>query len=135
MALARISITVPKALVAAADRRARELDRSRSWVLAEALRGYLATAAGAERPRGSLAAVREPATVPYAALPRPGLGEFRLAQLEADLKLTPEQRVLAAEDTARTVPDERRRPRYRQVLQFDRLEDFFAWKRRADLAP
>ena len=36
MALARISVTVPGSLVAAADRRARDLDRSRSWVVAAA---------------------------------------------------------------------------------------------------
>ncbi|MBI1722959.1 MAG: ribbon-helix-helix protein, CopG family [Gemmatimonadetes bacterium] len=128
MALARISITVPKGLVAAADRQARELGRSRSWVVAEALRAYLSGAAGAAR-------AREPALVPYATLPKPGLGEQRLGQLEADLRLSPEERVLAAEDTARAVPGARTRPRYRQVLQFDRFEDFLAWKRHADLAP
>jgi hypothetical protein len=135
MPLARISITVPKALVAAADRQARALARSRSWVLAEALRGYLAGAVGAARAGAPVAAVREPALVPYATLPKPGLGDYRLGQLQADLRLSPEERVRAAEDTARAVPGARTRPRYRQVLQFDRFEDFLAWKRHADLAP
>jgi metal-responsive CopG/Arc/MetJ family transcriptional regulator len=36
----RISATIPEALVAAADERAKRLDRSRSWVISEALRRY-----------------------------------------------------------------------------------------------
>src|ERR1044071_1211387 len=84
---ARISITLPRELLVAADRRARELDRPRSWIVAEALRGYL-SGAPAQPP-----AVREPASVPSGAAP--GLGPSRLAQLEAALALTPEQRVRA----------------------------------------
>ena len=36
---------------------------------------------------------------------RKGLGRYRLAQLRSDLKLTPEARVLAAEQTERDVPE------------------------------
>ncbi|MGH7528616.1 MAG: ribbon-helix-helix domain-containing protein, partial [Gemmatimonadales bacterium] len=37
---ARVSITLPREVLAAADRHARELDRPRSWVIAEAVRSY-----------------------------------------------------------------------------------------------
>lgn len=121
MAYARISVTVPKAVLAATDRRARELGRSRSWVVAEALIAYVAPAAGDV----SAKRVRElPAT--YAV--RPGLGDQRLAQLESDLALTPEQRVLEAERTALAVPAPE--ARWTGVLTFDRFEDYLAWKRR-----
>src|SRR5881397_3956852 len=52
MAFTRISITLPRDVLAAADRRARALDRSRSWLIVEAIRAYLA---------GSPSQVREPA--------------------------------------------------------------------------
>lgn len=54
-----------------------------------------------------------------------GLGQLRLAQLAADLRLTPEERVRAAEETARASRSAIR-PQY--VIAFDRLEDYFAWK-------
>jgi hypothetical protein len=121
VAYARISLTLPKALLAAADRRARELDRSRSWLIADALAAYLKAA-----PAGQRGQVREAATVPYAA--RIGLGEQRLAQLRADLALTPEARVREAEATSRQGPP--RSARWTGVLTFDRFEDYLAWKRR-----
>ena len=118
MSLARISITIPEELVAAADRRAAELERSRSWVLVDALRQVLA------RPEG---AVRE-GEVAYLA----GLGAQRTAQLEADLRLTAEERVIEAERTL-DVEDVRRSSRKAQqdrLLTFDRYEDYVDWKRR-----
>ncbi len=124
MALSRISITIPRELVAAADRRARELDRSRSWVVAEALRRYVA-----ERPRS---AVREPAGPPPGVA---GLGSSRLAQLQADLALTPEQRVREAERTARVGQRALRGGAVNRVLSFDRYEDYLEWKRFGDLTP
>jgi predicted transcriptional regulator len=128
--LTRISITVPRDLVAAADRRARELDRSRSWVLAEALRAWLGArgqGAGA-REQVATARVREPEGH-YA----PGLGEYRLAQLKADLALTPEQRVREAERTAREAELVAGRRPVNQVLTFDRYEDYLEWKRHRDI--
>jgi hypothetical protein len=126
--LARISITLPQDVVVAADRRAAELDRPRSWVVVEALRAYLG------RPsRGAL--VREPASPPYAAT-RPGLGDSRLAQLEADLALTPEQRVREAERTAREGELTSGRSRAaRRIVQFDRYEDYLDWKKWEGVAP
>ena len=123
MSLARISITLPRELLTAADRRAKQLERSRSWVVAEALRRFMA----------GPGAVREPSAAPYE--PSPGLGAYRLAQLEADLALTPEQRVREAERTARVGELTRgKRPGHR-VLTFDRYEDYLDWKRREGLAP
>jgi hypothetical protein len=121
MAYARISVTLPKAVLAAADRRAKELDRSRSWVIAEALRDWDGGAAAATPPR----VVRE-ARPAYEALP--GLGEQRQAQLHADLALTPEQRVIEAERTASAASPTG--GRWTGVLTFDRFEDYLAWKRR-----
>ncbi len=130
MALARISITLPQDVVAAADRRAAELDRPRSWVVVEALRAYLSWPASR---RNSL--VREPTSPSFAAV-RPGLSDSRLAQLEADLALTPEQRVREAERTAREGELTRGRARTaRRIVQFDRYEDYLDWKRWEGIAP
>ena len=61
-----------------------------------------------------------------------GLGALRTAQLEADLRLTPEERVIEAERTLQ-VEDVRRGSRKAQqdrLLTFDRYEDYVDWKRR-----
>jgi hypothetical protein len=123
MPLGRITITIPKGLVAAADRRARELDRSRSWVITEAVRQYLA----APSPRR----VAEPQPPAY---PAPaGLGSYRVAQLEADLELTPEERVLEAERTARLDKVAAwKRPHTERIIVFNRYDDYLEWKRRED---
>lgn len=132
MSYARISITLPEPLLVAADRRAGELDRPRSWVVAEALRTYLGATDASPRPRAAASRVREP-SMSYDSPHRPGIGPSRLAQLEADLALTPEERVLDAERTARAVPD-RPRPAVSRLLVFDRYEDYLDWKRREDIA-
>ena len=115
--LTRVTITLPRDLLAAADARAKRLDRSRSWVVAESLRRFV-----------SETAVREPAPPPYGT----GLGEYRRIQLEADLALTPEQRVLEAERTAREAEQARAVPPGAGVRFFDRYEDYLTWKRLAD---
>jgi predicted transcriptional regulator len=97
---ARIAITLPPETLAAADRLAHAADRSRSWVIAEAVRRYAAA----------------------------GLGPSRTAQLSRDLRLTPEARVRAAEETTR-VADLRHGPRRDRMLAFDRYEDFLDWNR------
>src|SRR6266699_6365720 len=91
MAFSRISITLPRDVLTAADRRARALDRSRSWLIVEAIRAYLGE---------SPSHVRDPTPTPYG-MTSPGLGPLRLAQLESDLRLRPESRIRAAEETAR----------------------------------
>ncbi len=129
MTIARISVTLPRDLARAIDAKARELDRSRSWVIAEAARRFLdGQTQGAGAPR-----IAE-TPVPYTVIP--GLGESRLRQLEADLRLTPAQRVRAAENTAlvgRLVREPRQRPN--QVLSFETYEDYLDWKRREAIRP
>ena len=72
--------------------------------------------------------VRE-APAAYAA----GLGTRRLAQLEADLALTPEERVELAEETTLVAELARPRARRDQVLTFDSVEAFHAWDRRESM--
>lgn len=102
--LARISMTIPPDALRRADRIAKHEGRSRSWVLAEAVRR-----------------LPEP---PSPTLPR--LDESRREQLVADLGLTPTERVLAAERTAREVPARRYGALF---VTFDRFEDYLEWKR------
>ena len=109
---AKIAITIPEDDLAAADALARERDRSRSWVISEAVRRYAA----------------DPARAFETTAPSPGIGALRRAQLIADLRLSPEQRVLAAERTARA-GKVRKRPRGQRVIGFDRYEDYLAYKR------
>jgi Ribbon-helix-helix protein, copG family len=110
---ARIAITLPRPVLAAADQAARALDRSRSWVIAEAVRRFIS----------------EPPTP--ASAPRAGIGPSRQAQLEADLRLAPAQRVREAEDTLRTsrIAHGARRD---GLVAFDRYEDYLDWKRLQD---
>ena len=120
MPYARIAITLPKDLVAAADRRAREIDRSRSRVIAAALRAYLVSPLPAQ--------VREPVRPAYGS---DAIGSARRAQLERDLARTPAQRLAAAEQLARLARGARpraRRPR-QQIIGFDSYEDFYEWKK------
>lgn len=125
---ARIAITLPKKDLAAADRLARTQDRSRSWIVAESIRRY---AAATEVQPAHVAGIANAAAAANPPLSHPGLGASRLAQLIRDLQLTPEARVLAAEETLRQtgVP---RRPRRHQLLAFDRYEDFLDWKKTRD---
>jgi hypothetical protein len=116
--LARITITLPRDLLAAADARAKRFDRSRSWVVADALRRSV-----------TQSLVSEPA-LPYGSAR--GLGEYRRTQLESDLALTPEERVLEAERTAREAELARGATPGAGVRFFDRYEDYLAWKRRED---
>lgn len=119
MAFARIAITLPKDVLTSLERRARELHRSRSGVVADAIRAFLAAPA-----------VREPP-------PRPAyggdeVGTARRDQLERDLARSPAERLHAAEEAARLAATVRRRPsagRRQQIIGFDSYEDFYEWKR------
>ena len=122
----RISITLPRELLVAADRRARELDRPRSWILADALRGYLGGGGG--EGAGSGKRVSEPAPPGYAA---EAVKEARRRHLIADLALSPAERLRRAEELLRLawrVHGRRRRP---QVIGFDSYKDFYEWKKKA----
>lgn len=123
MPIARISITIPASLLKQADADAKRRKRSRSWLIAEAVQRYLEQA-----PPGD--AVREPAAPPYAA----GLGAQRLAQLRADLRLTPEERVKEAERTARAAAATERAAygRTTRMIGFERYEDYLDYKRHED---
>jgi ribbon-helix-helix CopG family protein len=115
MAFARIAITLPRDLLASLARRARELGRSRSGVIAEAIRAFLAapSVAGESRPA-------------YGA---DDFGTARRKQLERDLARSPAERLHAAEEAARLAQRERRRGPRQQIIGFDSYEDFYEWKR------
>lgn len=112
--LERVTCTLPRELVKAADSEARRLSRSRSWVVADALRCRLTASIGS----------------PEAA----AFEEARRSQRQADLRLTPSERVRAAEELAELAFASRARPRRKQVIIFEGLEDYFDWKRR-DVLP
>lgn len=99
---ARIAITLPEDDLAAADRLAQELDRSRSWVIAEAIRRFAASAE---------------------TLPATDLGASRREQLRRDLALSPDERVHAAEETLKTSS------RIGAPRIFSHFDDFLAWQR------
>ena len=126
MARARISITIPKSLLEAADRKAKELDRSRSWVISDALRNTLA-----EPPAESVAGkpvdrAREPVRV-YPPRSIEGLGPYRLNQLQADLDLTPTERVREAEKAGRIGSLREGKSHGNRIITFDRFEDYLDW--------
>src|SRR5207248_524377 len=121
MAFTRVSITLPRDVLAAADRRARTLDRSRSWLIVEALRAYLAT------PASSSARVRESDGPVYAVRE---VADARRQHLAADLKRSPAERLQRAEQLARLARQVRPRGgRRQQVIGFDSYEDFYEWKK------
>ena len=122
MALAGISITLPRDVVAAADRRAAEQDRSRSWVVVEALRAYLS------RPTGGGPRVSESSPPPYEVRQ---VAEARRRHLESDLSLPPAERLRRAEELGRLARRGRRggTSRRYQIIGFDSYEDFHEWKK------
>lgn len=130
MSRTRVTVSLPEAVVEAADRRADEESRSRSWVVAEAVAAYAGVPASLRAAPLSRAAAPRPSeadTLPYPS----GLGAGRSAQLEADMALTPERRVLEAELTARLADLREGRGRRRFVMTFERYEDYLEWKDRA----
>jgi hypothetical protein len=120
MSFERISITLPRDVLQSADRRARELDRSRSWVIVEALRAY-------QGPPLVAAQVRE-ADAPVYAIAE--VAEARRRHLATDLARSPAERLRRAEELARLARQRRRGrgPRH-QVIGFDSYEDFYEWKK------
>lgn len=129
---ARIAITLPEQDLATADRLALAYDRSRSWIVAEAIRRY---AAALHTPsihtRRTDHVTGDAATSAAEPAGHPGLGASRLAQLTRDLSLTPEARVREAEETLR-LTELREKPRAHRVMAFDAYEDFLEWKATRD---
>ena len=120
MALKRISITLPKDVLDAADKRARALDRSRSWVIVEAIKAYVVAQVTSR--------VREADAPAHAAVQE--VANARRHHLLADLKRSPAERLRRAEDLSRLARQVRpRRGRREQVIAFDSYEDFYEWKK------
>ena len=102
---AKIAITIPPDDLAAADALAATLGRSRSWVLSEALRRFVAH----ERLSHELDA-------------------SRAAQLRRDLALTAEERVREAERELAAF-GEAAAPNVEEPLRFANYDDFVTWRR------
>ncbi len=126
---ARIAITLPEEDLAAADRLALTHDRSRSWIVAEAIRRY--AAASSDAPPHRVAEGTRDVASPVPAI-EPGIGPSRVAQLKRDLLLTPEARVREAELTLQTT-ETRGKTRTHHLMAFDQYEDFLNWKRTRDV--
>lgn len=114
--LVRITITLPEDLLAAADARAKRVDRSRSWVVVEALRDGLTSGA---------TAVREPVAA-YAARE---VADARRRHLATDLRLPPAERLQRAEELGRLARAAQRRGSRQQVIAFDSYEDYYEWRK------
>ncbi len=133
---ARIAITLPQSELAAADRLATAQDRSRSWIVAEAIRRYVASLEATSRAAApsvhdalpTATAMTSGAYPEFEPGTRPGLGTSRLSQLQRDLALTPEARVRAAEETLRQI-DRGDDDRTHRGRSFARYEDFLDYKR------
>jgi len=118
-AVARTSITLPPGELSAADRLAAALDRSRSWVFAEAIRRWAGGVPSQEAaPPTPLPPV---ATPPRPALPRP-------QDPAAALRLTPLARLQRSQEL--TAGFRRSHPRSGriQIIAFGSEGDFLEWK-------
>lgn len=129
----RITITIPEELVAAADTKARRLDRSRSWVLAEALRQYLQ--AGPRSGGVREAAVAHGPSAPQTPRADPPVdvaaevAASRTRRLQAELALAPLERLRRADELGRLGRTSRPSCASAQVVGFDRYDDYYEWKR------
>lgn len=114
--LVRITITLPEDLLAAADARAKRVDRSRSWVVVEALRDGLTSGATAVREPVAADAARE-------------VADARRRHLATDLRLPPAERLQRAEELGRLARAAQRRGSRQQVIAFDSYEDYYEWRK------
>jgi hypothetical protein len=102
-------------VLAAIDRRAKELGRSRSWVVTEAARSYAQTRV-----------IRESDPDPYAA----EFADARRRRLESDLRLPVVERFKHIAEMTRLGNARRRHSsRRHQVIGFDSYEEFYEWKK------
>jgi len=127
---ARIAITLPPDLVKAADREAKRVGRSRSWVIADALRRVVAAPGGAgaaEPTRAHAGVVRETMASPYAEM-EGEMAEVEERRFRAGLALSPTERLRRADDLMRLARAVRPPTGRVQVVGFDSFEDFWQWK-------
>ena len=104
---AKIAVSLPRDDLAAADRLARAQDRSRSWIVAEAIRKYVA-----EQERES---AHE-------------LGSSRAEQVKRDLQLTATERIREADELS-VLSVASSRP-IEQPRTFRTYDAFSEWRRR-----
>ncbi len=124
---ARISLTIPEHLLKKLDTQARVLDRSRSRVIADAVRQYLARGADdVTGRRASLPAVSEPAAEAYAAA---AIAESRRRRIETELALSAAERLERAEELLRLAPPSARCVPNQQIASFESYDDYYEWKR------
>ena len=116
----RVTITLPPELIAAADHRAQELDRSRSWVVAEALRAHLLQDDGMTPPAPAMRVAEPPAS--YAAAE---VAEARRSRLRSEAELPPEERLRRAEELGRLAQRAQARGPRKVIIIFDSLEIIF----------
>jgi predicted transcriptional regulator len=119
--LARVTITLPRPVLEAADKAAARLDRSRSWVVAEAIRRF---SEGMVRKANLV--VPEQTISPY---DEAELGAVRIRRLQADLAKTPEERLGEAHALLELSRIVRPRAPRAQIIGFETLEDFHQWKK------
>jgi metal-responsive CopG/Arc/MetJ family transcriptional regulator len=103
----RIAITLPPEDLAAADRLAKAQDRSRSWIIAEAIRRYAAEMDSRDTT---------------------ALDKSRRVQLQRDLTLTAEARIRASEEIATAQPRTNRQ--LEQPRTFRNYAEFERWRRK-----
>jgi hypothetical protein len=97
-------------------------------VVAEALRAFLDRVPEADAAEALLARplISEPAPDPYA----PGeVDAARDRHLEAELRLTPAERLRRAEELGRLARERQHRGRRHQIIGFDTYEDYYEWKK------
>lgn len=111
---ARISITLPAADLEAADRLAAAQDRSRSWIIAEAIRRYATDSKAGEAQS-------------------PDMGTSRRIQIGRDLELTAAERIRESESVE--VVSTTKRGGIEQPLRFANYAEFAAWRAKSQSTP
>lgn len=111
---ARIAVTLPPETLRAADELAAQLDRSRSWIVAEAIRQF--------------AAAQQRAVAPATDAAR-RVGPLRMEQLRRDAALSPESRVLESEESDALVAFGGASAQPVSPRVFPSYDDFVAWRR------
>ncbi|MBL8987988.1 MAG: hypothetical protein JNJ80_17075 [Gemmatimonadetes bacterium] len=122
--LSRISMTIPADVLWQADQLAHLWNRSRSWVISEAVRRLAAEPVTAMPGLGLVAEAAVPTSEAVAAV-----AEGRMAQIRASLALSPADRLQRAESLVSLSRAVHPRARRNQVIGFDTLEDFALWKK------